>query len=53
MIYADKNTGVLVQGATGSQGKFHINLMNEYAKEVTDKISDAIYDDKTISFAIL
>ena len=34
MIYADKNTGVLVQGATGSQGRFHINLMNEYAKAV-------------------
>jgi len=34
MIYADKETGVLVQGATGSQGKFHINLMNEYAKKV-------------------
>lgn len=34
MIYADKNTGVLVQGATGSQGKFHINLMNEYARQV-------------------
>ncbi len=34
MIYADKNTGILVQGATGSQGKFHINLMNEYAKEI-------------------
>jgi len=34
MIYADKDTGVLVQGATGSQGKFHINLMNEYARKV-------------------
>jgi len=34
MIYADKETGVLVQGATGSQGKFHINLMNEYARKV-------------------
>ncbi|MDD3257100.1 MAG: succinate--CoA ligase subunit alpha [Methanocorpusculum sp.] len=34
MIYAGKNTGILVQGATGSQGKFHINLMNEYAKEI-------------------
>lgn len=34
MIYADKNTGVLVQGATGSQGAFHINLMNAYAKQV-------------------
>ncbi|MDO5844813.1 MAG: succinate--CoA ligase subunit alpha [Methanocorpusculum sp.] len=37
MIYADKNTGVLVQGATGSQGRFHINLMNEYAKKVGGK----------------
>ncbi len=34
MIYAGKNTGILVQGATGSQGKFHINLMNEYAKKI-------------------
>ena len=34
MIYAGKNTGILVQGATGSQGKFHINLMNAYAKQV-------------------
>lgn len=34
MIYADKETGILVQGATGSQGRFHINLMNEYAKKV-------------------
>lgn len=34
MIYAGKNTSILVQGATGSQGKFHINLMNAYAKEV-------------------
>ncbi|HJJ36835.1 MAG TPA: succinate--CoA ligase subunit alpha [Methanocorpusculum sp.] len=34
MIYADKNTGILVQGATGSQGRFHINLMNEYARSV-------------------
>lgn len=37
MIYADKNTGVLVQGATGSQGRFHINLMNEYARTVGGK----------------
>ncbi len=34
MIYADKDTEILVQGATGSQGAFHINLMNQYAKEV-------------------
>ena len=34
MIYAGKNTGILVQGATGSQGKFHINLMNAYARQV-------------------
>ncbi|HJJ95089.1 MAG TPA: succinate--CoA ligase subunit alpha [Methanocorpusculum sp.] len=34
MIYADKETEVLVQGATGSQGRFHINLMNEYARKV-------------------
>ena len=34
MIYAGKETEVLVQGATGSQGRFHINLMNEYAKAV-------------------
>ena len=30
MIYADKDTEILVQGATGSQGAFHINLMNQY-----------------------
>lgn len=34
MIYGDKKTKVLVQGATGNQGAFHINLMNEYAREV-------------------
>jgi succinyl-CoA synthetase alpha subunit len=34
MIYADKDTGILVQGATGSQGAFHIDLMNRYAKQV-------------------
>ncbi|TAJ44616.1 succinate--CoA ligase subunit alpha [Methanofollis fontis] len=34
MIYGDKNTGVIVQGATGRQGSFHINLMNEYARSV-------------------
>lgn len=37
MIYADKHTEILVQGATGSQGKFHINLMNKYAKSVGSK----------------
>ncbi len=34
MIYGDKKTGILVQGATGKQGEFHIGLMNEYAREV-------------------
>lgn len=34
MIYGDKKTGVLVQGATGKQGAFHISLMQEYAKSV-------------------
>jgi succinyl-CoA synthetase alpha subunit len=34
MIYGDKKTGVLVQGATGRQGEFHIGLMNAYAKLV-------------------
>lgn len=34
MIYGDKNTAVIVQGATGKQGSFHIKLMNEYAREV-------------------
>lgn len=34
MIYADKDTEILVQGATGSQGAFHINLMNTYAASV-------------------
>ena len=34
MIYGDKKTGVLVQGATGRQGEFHIGLMNAYAKQV-------------------
>jgi len=33
MIYGDKNTGILVQGATGRQGEFHIGLMNAYAKQ--------------------
>jgi len=34
MIYGDKKTGVLVQGATGRQGEFHIGLMNAYAQQV-------------------
>jgi len=34
MIYGEKKTGVLVQGATGKQGEFHIGLMNAYAKQV-------------------
>lgn len=34
MIYADKKTGVIVTGATGKQGAFHISLMNEYARQV-------------------
>jgi len=34
MIYGDKKTGILVQGATGKQGEFHIGLMNVYAKQV-------------------
>jgi succinyl-CoA synthetase alpha subunit len=34
MIYGDKKSGILVQGATGKQGEFHIGLMNAYAREV-------------------
>ncbi len=34
MIYGDRTTGVIVQGATGNQGAFHISLMNEYARSV-------------------
>jgi succinyl-CoA synthetase alpha subunit len=34
MIYGDKKTGIIVQGATGRQGAFHIALMNEYAAGV-------------------
>lgn len=34
MIYGDRDTAVIVQGATGKQGSFHIKLMNEYAREV-------------------
>jgi succinyl-CoA synthetase alpha subunit len=34
VIYGDKKTGILVQGATGKQGEFHIGLMNAYAQQV-------------------
>lgn len=34
MIYGDRQTGILVQGATGKQGEFHIGLMNSYAQNV-------------------
>jgi succinyl-CoA synthetase alpha subunit len=34
MIYADKSAGIIVTGATGRQGAFHIALMNEYAKRI-------------------
>jgi succinyl-CoA synthetase alpha subunit len=34
VIYADRDTGVIVTGATGKQGAFHIAFMNAYAKEV-------------------
>ena len=34
MIYGDKKTGVIVTGATGKQGEYHISLMNEYARQV-------------------
>jgi succinyl-CoA synthetase alpha subunit len=34
VIYGDKHTGVIVTGATGKQGAFHIALMNEYARQV-------------------
>ncbi|HVP25804.1 MAG TPA: succinate--CoA ligase subunit alpha, partial [Methanomicrobiales archaeon] len=37
MIYADRTTGVIVTGATGNQGKFHIPLMQSYAREVGGK----------------
>jgi succinyl-CoA synthetase alpha subunit len=37
MIYADRTTGVIVTGATGNQGKFHIPLMNAYARQVGGK----------------
>ena len=34
MIYGDKTTGIIVTGATGKQGAFHIALINEYARQV-------------------
>ncbi|NTW92048.1 MAG: succinate--CoA ligase subunit alpha [Methanoregulaceae archaeon] len=34
MIYGDRTTGVIVTGATGKQGAFHIALMNDYARQV-------------------
>jgi succinyl-CoA synthetase alpha subunit len=34
MIYGDKNTGIIMTGATGKQGAFHIALINEYAQQV-------------------
>ena len=34
MIYGDKNLGVIVQNITGRQGRFHTELMNDYAREV-------------------
>ena len=34
MIYGDKKTGIIVTGATGKQGEYHIGLMNEYAREL-------------------
>jgi len=37
MIYGDKKTGIIVTGATGRQGEYHINLMNEYARKVGGK----------------
>jgi succinyl-CoA synthetase alpha subunit len=37
VIYADRDTGVIVTGATGKQGAFHIAFTNAYAKEVGGK----------------
>jgi len=37
VIYGDKKTGVIVTGATGRQGEYHIGLMNEYARKVGGK----------------
>ncbi len=37
MIFGSKDDGIIVQGATGSQGAFHLDLMNEYARSVGGK----------------
>ncbi len=37
MIYGSRTDGVIVTGATGNQGAFHIRLMNEYAQSVGGK----------------
>jgi succinyl-CoA synthetase alpha subunit len=34
VIFGDRSTGILVTGATGKQGSFHIPLMNAYARQV-------------------
>jgi len=34
MIYGDRDLGVIVQNITGRQGRFHTELMNNYAREV-------------------
>jgi succinyl-CoA synthetase alpha subunit len=34
MIYADCSDGIIVTGATGKQGAFHIELMNDFARSV-------------------
>ncbi|KQC04304.1 MAG: succinate--CoA ligase [Methanoculleus sp. SDB] len=34
MIFGDASTGIIVQGATGNQGAFHLDLMNQYARDV-------------------
>jgi len=34
VIYGGRDLGIIVQGATGKQGVFHIGLMNAYAQEV-------------------
>jgi succinyl-CoA synthetase alpha subunit len=34
MIYADKDTRVVVLGATGNQGRFHLLRMQQYAKQM-------------------
>ena len=34
MIYADKNSRIVVLGATGNQGSFHLQRMQQYAKGV-------------------